>query len=81
MNPFSAVVVFIIIWWLVFFAMLPIGVTGRWEGEEDGVKGADPGAPVAPNLKKKVIMTTVVASVLSAITIGVILSGVVNFRD
>lgn len=81
MNPFGAGVIFIIIWWLVFFAVLPWGVMSRWEGEDDGVEGADPGAPQTPNLKKKMILTTLIAAGITAIIIVIILSGVINFRE
>lgn len=81
MNPTAALVIFVIVWWCVFFAVLPIGVTGRWEGENDGVAGADPGAPAKPNLKKKVLWTTMAAAPITGIIIAVILSGVINFRE
>jgi hypothetical protein len=44
MNPAGAIVIYVLIWWSVFFAVLPWGVRGRWESDDDGVKGADPGA-------------------------------------
>lgn len=81
MSIAGAVVIYILIWWSVFFAVLPWGVRGRWEDKDDGVAGADPGAPVAPNLKRKALITTGVAFAFWAITVAVIMSGVVNFRD
>ncbi len=81
MNLPAIVVIFVMVWWCVFFAMLPIGVKGRWESEEDGVEGADPGAPQDPNLKKKAIWTTMIAVPITAAIVAVILSGVINFRD
>lgn len=81
MNLAGAVVIYIIVWWCVFFAMLPVGVKGRWESETDGVEGADPGAPADPQLKKKALYTTAIAFVCWAIICAVILSGVINFRD
>lgn len=81
MNPAGAVVVFVIIWWTVFFAVLPWGVRGRWESEDDGVKGAEPGAPVTPDLKKKLLWTTGIALVLWAVAEAVIISGVISFRE
>jgi predicted secreted protein len=81
MNPAGAAVIYVIIWWCVFFAMLPIGVRGRWESDPDGVAGADPGAPVRPDLKKKVLWTSLVALIVWAAAVALILSGVINFRD
>lgn len=82
MNPAGAIVIYVMVWWCVFFAALPIGVKGRWEEEEkDGVKGADPGAPTAPDLKKKAIWTSLIAFVITGAIVAVAISGVVNFRD
>ena len=81
MNIGGAIVIFVIVWWTVFFAVLPFGVRSRWEADDDTVKGADPGAPVKPDLKRKALWTTVISIVLSAIIIAIILSGVINFRD
>lgn len=81
MNPLGAVVIFVLIWWSVFFAVLPFGVRGRWEAADDGVKGAEPGAPEAPDLKRKFMVTTGIAAVLSAVVVAIVASGVIDFRD
>lgn len=81
MNPPAVIVIFVIVWWCVFFTMLPIGVKGRWESEGDGVEGADPGAPENPNLKKKAIWTTLASILITGLIVAAILSGVINFRD
>ena len=81
MNIAGGIVIYILWWWLAFFAVLPRGVEGRWEADDDGVEGADPGAPTTPDLKKKAIMATWIAAILWAITAAIILSGVFNFRE
>lgn len=81
MNIASAIVIFIVWWWVVFLAVLPRGVQGRWEAPDDGVKGAEPGAPVEPQLKKKFWLATKITAVLWVLTVALILSGVINFRD
>ncbi len=81
MNIAGAIVIYIIWWWVAFLAVLPRNVTGRWEAEDDGVKGADPGAPVSPQLKEKAWLATKIAAGFWVVTVAVILSGVFNFRD
>ena len=81
MNIGGAIVIYVIVWWLIFFALLPMGVTSRWEGPDDGVKGAEPGASTDPQLKKKAIRATLIAFGVSAVIIGVIMSGVIDFRE
>ena len=57
----NGLVVFLIVWWLVIFLTLPIGVRSQ-EEEGEVVEGTEPGAPVAPNLRKKAWWTTVATS-------------------
>ena len=59
----NGIVVFLIVWWLVFFMVLPIGVTSQDESG-DVVAGTEPGAPTVPNLKKKAWWATVGTSVV-----------------
>ncbi len=80
MNWFSALVVWLIIWWLVLFIILPVGIRGQAE-ENDVVEGSEPGAPHTLDIKRKFIQTTIVASVLWVIACGVILSGLVSWDD
>jgi predicted secreted protein len=81
MGPVGFIIIFILVWWCVFFAVLPMGVKGRWESEADGVAGAEPGAPADPGLKRKAILTTMIAAVVSVIAALVIASGVIDFRE
>lgn len=66
MDPVGGAVIFIISWWLSFFAVLPIGVRGQFE-DGDVVEGTEEGAPAEPMLRKKAIWATIGAVVLTAI--------------
>jgi predicted secreted protein len=61
----TAAAVFFLIWWVVLFAVLPWGVRSQHEGGEV-TPGTDPGAPVLPKVGRKLIWTTLVASVVFA---------------
>jgi len=56
----EAIVAYVIIWWLVFFLTLPIGV----HREEAPDAGHDPGAPVRPRLGRKALITTLLTSLV-----------------
>jgi predicted secreted protein len=77
-NLFSAFVVWLIIWWLVLFIILPIGIRGQAE-EGDIVEGSEPGAPHSLDIKKKFIQTTIIASVIWVLTCLLIVSGVISW--
>jgi predicted secreted protein len=65
MSAPLSIVVYVTIWWIVLFAILPIGVRSATEaGVVDAPQGSDPGAPAAPNLGRKALWTTLVAAVV-----------------
>ncbi len=58
-------VIYLILWWLVFFVMLPFGV----ERDQDVTFGNDPGAPKKSLVKKKAIISSFVTLILTAVAI------------
>jgi len=81
MSISGGIVIFILWWWVAFLAVLPRNIQSRWESDDDGVEGADPGAPVSPQIGKKALLATKIAVVFSVITFAIIISGIFNFRD
>ncbi|GAB4119314.1 MAG: DUF1467 family protein [Rhodothalassiaceae bacterium] len=64
MNALTGVLVYLVIWWLVFFMILPIGVRSHREAGEEIVPGSHESAPVRPMLWRKAGATTVLAGLL-----------------
>jgi predicted secreted protein len=60
MSWATGVMVYLVIWWIILFAVLPLGVR---RVEKPG-PGQDLGAPERPQLVRKAIITSVVAAVL-----------------
>ena len=58
-------VIYLILWWLVFFLMLPFGV----ERDQDVRFGNDPGAPKKSLVKKKAIISSFVTLILTSVAI------------
>ena len=63
MFGLEIIVIFVVIWWLVLFMVLPFGI----QKDDEIVGGNDPGAPKNPMLKKKIIMTSIISFFLSII--------------
>jgi predicted secreted protein len=61
MNWFTGVILYVLIWWTVLFAVLPIGTRPVAEADE---RSGWRGAPEHPRLVMKVIVTTLVAAVV-----------------
>jgi predicted secreted protein len=55
--------IYFILWWLVLFAVLPWGVHSQAESG-DVMPGTDPGAPATHVVWRKLLWTTVIASVV-----------------
>jgi predicted secreted protein len=60
MNWLTGIVVYILTWWVVLFAILPLWVTPS----EPGDRGHDVGAPKRPLLARKLALTSAVAAVI-----------------
>jgi predicted secreted protein len=60
MGWLTAIVVYVITWWITLFAFLPLWVTPS----EPGDPGHAAGAPQRPRLLLKAAITTVVATVI-----------------
>lgn len=80
MAPFSMLVIYLLIWWVTLFAVLPLGVRGQAE-EGTVVKGSEPGAPVDSQMKRKIILTTIISTVIWAIVCLIIIKGWVNLEQ
>jgi predicted secreted protein len=77
MNWFTGVVLYVLIWWTALFAVLPIGT--RPVEEADEVTGWR-GAPQRPQLLRKVVITTIVATVVWVGAWLLITSPYISFR-
>lgn len=74
MSALGLVVVFSIVWWLLFFMLLPVGV----EPARDRVPGQDPGAPARPLLLRKVLLATAAAALVTGLVHVAALAGWVS---
>jgi len=77
MSWFSGTLVFLVIWWLVLFVVLPWG--------NRPVENPEPGhatsAPETPRIALKFAITTGITLVIFAIIYAVSEAGLINFRD
>jgi predicted secreted protein len=61
MNPVAGFAIYLMIWWISFFAVLPLWNRTPTEEGLETQKGNDPGAPITHNLWKKVRINSLVA--------------------
>ena len=80
MGITSGIVLFAVLWFLTFLIVIPFRLTTQGDAGEI-VPGTMAGSPEVHNLKKKAVITTVIAAVLWAIIAYIILSGTITVRD
>ena len=61
LTAFGALALYFVLWWTFLFAILPLGNQPETEPERM-VPGQDPGAPAAPRLREKALLTSVIAA-------------------
>jgi predicted secreted protein len=74
---FTGIVLYVLIWWTVLFAVLPFGARPRPEPDE--VTGWR-GAPAAPRLGRVVVATTLVSALVFGAAYLLIESDWISFR-
>ena len=80
MGPVSGLVLFLVIWFMVLFVVLPLRLTTQGEAGEV-VPGTHKSAPANAQIGRKAKITTVWALGIWAIVAGTILSGAITVRD
>jgi predicted secreted protein len=77
MNWFTGLVLYLLIWWVALFAVLPIGTRPKVDPDD---RSGWRGAPERPRMLMKVLITTAVATVLWGGAYLLITSDYVSFR-
>lgn len=75
MGWFTGLVLYLLIWWVVLFAVLPFGIRSQDK--------ADPGtgAPARPRMLMKACATTLIAAVIWVGVYALVRSPYLSFRD
>ena len=61
MSYTGLAIIYIIIWWIVFFSILPIDVNRK---KPIKIEGEDPGSPENPKMLKKFIYCTGITTII-----------------
>lgn len=66
MQLLTYVAIYFVVWWLCLFMVLPFGVRSQ-NAEGPVTDGTDPGAPIRTHTLAKLVATTVLAFVVTAL--------------
>ena len=77
-NWVTIIAIYVVVWWLILFMVLPFGV--RPPTDEEMEPGQEAGAPVKPMVWRKMAITSVIAAVVCVIFYYLSESGFISFR-
>ena len=80
MSIVSAIVLYAVIWFMVLFVALPIGLSTQGD-EGDILPGTHAGSPARISMKRKAGWVTLWATLIWAIIAGIIISEWISVRD
>ena len=81
MGITGSIIVYVLIWWMIFFSVLPIGIQSKKEKFKEGIEGIDPGAPNNPKIGKKFLITTIITSIIFIVIYYLVKFNLLNLRE
>ena len=78
MSYTGLAIIYIIIWWIVFFAILPIDVNRK---KHIRIEGEDPGSPENPKMLKKFVYCTGITTIIFMIIYVLMKFDYLNLRN
>jgi predicted secreted protein len=78
MTAVTGIAMYVVIWWIVLFVVLPFGVRPT---SEPGGRGQMAGAPEKPMMLKKALWTSLLAAIVWALIFAVVQSDLLPVRD
>ena len=78
MSITGLAIIYVIIWWIVFFSILPIDVN---RVKTVKIDGEDPGSPENPKMLKKFLYCTVITTIIFSVIFLLIKFEYLNLRN
>ncbi|MDG2186722.1 MAG: DUF1467 family protein [Hyphomicrobiales bacterium] len=69
MNTFTIVGIYFIMWWIVFFIVLPLNITTHMD-KGIKIKGIHGSVPINPKLIYRIIVTTIITFIILLILVA-----------
>ena len=81
MGITGSIIIYVMIWWIIFFSVLPIGIQSKKDVFKEKIGGIDPGAPKNPNIAKKFLITTIITSIIFIVIYYLVKLDLLNLRQ
>ncbi len=77
MSLLNALFIYLLIWWVMLFTVLPLGV----ERHQAPEKGHDAGAPKKHDLKKKLFLNSIISLIILGVIQILVVTGVIQWHQ
>ena len=81
MGITGSIIVYVMIWWIIFFSLLPVGIQSNKQVFKEKIGGMDPGAPKNPKIGKKFLITTLITTIIFAVIYYLVEIDLLNLRN
>ena len=81
MGITGSIIIYVLIWWIIFFSVLPLGIQSNKERFKARLEGIDPGAPINPRIGKKFMITTIITSIIFIVIYYLVKFDLLNLRE
>ena len=81
MGITGSIIVYVMIWWIIFFSVLPIGIRSNKDVFKDKIGGVDPGAPKNPKIVEKFLITTLITTIIFLLIYYLVEIDLLNLRE
>ena len=81
MGITGSIIVYVLIWWIIFFSVLPVGIQSNNEKFKEKIEGIDRGSPKNPRIGKKFLITTILTSIIFLIIYYLVKFDFLNLRE
>ena len=81
MGITGSIIVYVIIWRIIFFSLLPVGIQSNKQVFKEKIGGMDPGAPKNPKIGKKFLITTLITTIIFAVIYYLVEIDLLNLRN
>ena len=81
MGITGSIIVYVLIWWIIFFSILPVGIQSNKEKFKERIEGIDPGAPINPKIGNKFLVTTIITSLIFIVIYYLVKFNLLNLRE
>ena len=81
MGITGSIIVYVLIWWIIFFSVLPVGIQSNKEIFREKLEGIDPGAPKNPKIARKFLITTIITTIIFLVIYYLVEVNLLNLRE